>query len=217
MAEIHLAAANRLFKQTEPPLWFDELYDSHKTVEVDKNIIKEAQAMWDLRRPVRPTPEQIGDVAAALRHRAALEDRNIWVVHYEAEERTREGQKQHKTLNENWRTGQLRPPVVAGGEVVFDGIDDYEEISLAEYHWKSWIIDLTDGDPFFWFVPNKGSVIELPKTKTFTVPLFRTRKVPFGNQWMRVSRTDITELRKRWKSKVGPKSEKWVPLQDLAD
>jgi len=131
---------------TEVKQWFDELYDSHKTVEVDKNIIKKAQAMWDLRRPGRPTLEQISDVTAALRDRAALEDRNVWVAYYEAQERTREGEKQHKILNENWRTGQLRPPVVAGGEVIFDGIDDYEEISLAGYHWKSWIIDLTDGD-----------------------------------------------------------------------
>jgi hypothetical protein len=202
---------------TEVKQWFDELYDSHKTVEVDKNIIKEAKAMWDLRRPGRLTLEQFGDVTAALRDRAALEDRNIWVAYYEVEERSSEGEKQHKILNENWRNGRLRPPVVAGDEVVFDGVDDYEEISLAGYHWKSWIIDRTDGEPFSWFVPNKGSVIPLPKTKTFTVPLYRARRVRFGNQWMRVSRRDIPELKKRWKSTVGPKSDKWVRLQDLAD
>lgn len=202
---------------TEVKQWFDELYNLPKTIEVDNDVIEEAQAMWALRRPGRPTFEQIGDVTAALRHKAVLEDRKIWLVNYESEERSREGEKQHQILKENWRAGQLKAPVVAGGEVIFDGVDDFEETSLAGYHWKSWIIDLTDNEPVFWFVPDKASVIALPKTKTFTVPLYRARKVRFGNQWMRVSRTDITELRKRWKSKVGRKSDMWVPLQDLAD
>jgi hypothetical protein len=130
-----------------------------------KNIIKEAQAMWDLRRPGRPTREQIGDVTAALRHKAVLADRKIWLVNYEAENRTREGERQHEILKENWRTGQLKAPVVAGGEVIFDGIDDFEEISLAGYHWKSWIIDLTEREPFFGLFPTREASLSFQRLR----------------------------------------------------
>jgi hypothetical protein len=201
----------------EAKKWFDEVYDAPETFEVDEKTIEQAEQRWSARRPGRLS-EQIGNVTAALRHRANLEDRNIWILNYKSEGRSDEGIKQHKILQHKWQTKQLIAPVVARGEVSFDGVDDYEEVSVAEYHWKSWVVDITERKPCFYFVPDKGNIIKNTKEKTKTVPIYRALKVPFGpNQWMAVSRNDITELRKRWTNKIGPKNDRWVPLQELAD
>jgi len=205
---------------TEAKQWFDEKYDSAETVEVDEKIIKRAGRMWLLRRRGRVVPgqaEQTFTVTDALRDGAALEDRNIWVVNYETRNWTPEEKKQDEILKDKWNKRRLIAPVVADCEVKFDGMDDYVEFeeSLSEYHWNSWVIDLVSGGTNFWFVPDdKLNIIKIPKTKTTMVPIYRARKVPFGDQWMVVSSTDIKELTKRW---IGPKKHAWVPLQEFAD
>jgi hypothetical protein len=86
----------------EAKKWFDEVYDAPETFEVDEKTIEQAEQRWSARRPGRLS-EQIGNVTAALRHRANLEDRNIWILNYKSEGRSDEGIKQHKILQHKWQ------------------------------------------------------------------------------------------------------------------
>lgn len=197
--------------------WFDRIHDSQETVEVGDEIIAIAKKMWRSRR--RNRPSLLGNkfsVTDALSRKVRLEDRDIWVVNYECEERSKEGKSQHATWKKSWKSGELTPPVdVSSSGVLFDAVDDYEDLSLAGYHWNAWIIDLTSDDPHFWYITDRKSAVKRPSS--ISIPLYGARKIPLGaDEWMTISRADIKKLRDRWRSVFGEKSYKWAPMHDLA-
>jgi hypothetical protein len=202
----------------ETKKWFDRVYALPESVEIDDGVIKKAKAMWSRRRPGRFSPKLSGTLTDVLRNAATLADRRIWVVFYEEESMTAEGKAQHNKLKREWNKKELVAPVVADGEVRFTNVDDYEELSLKGYHWNSWIIDLTDGTPCFWFVPDRRDVRENVGTNTKTVPVFQALRIPFGAEpSITLSRNDIRELQRRWMKKYGAKSDRWVPLEEFSD
>lgn len=199
-------------------VWFNEIYDQPETVEVDDQIINLAERRWMPRRRIRES--MLGNnfsVTDALRQGTSLIGRNIWVRNYDGEEVSKEAERQCKRWQEKWKTRELRPPVVASAEgVKFDAVASYEEYSLNGYHWNSWIIDLASGERCFWFIPDKNNIIR--HTKTISIPCYETKKIPLGiDEWMSVSRTDIKTLRDKWKTKLGARSDEWVPLHKFAD
>jgi hypothetical protein len=217
--EANIEAGILITKEENPEIidavkrWFDKVYNSDDTKEVDNKVLKRAKESWDRRRPGRST--QLGNVTVikALNDRATLRDRDIWVVNYEEGELSPKAGKQFETLTEHWESGEEQPPAVE--RVQFSGVELFEENerTLREYHWNSWLIDLTEPEARFWRVPDKTRISEF-----LTVPIYETRKLPFGTDgWMTITRQDMAELRTRWSSRIGARSDKWVPLKDFAD
>jgi hypothetical protein len=194
--------------------WFDETYQSPKTEIVDQNILKIAKQMW-ANRQNGPQPDRELSLTDALRNKELVFGRNIWVINYEPGERSSEGRQQHDKLQREWKAKRERPPEAIGADIRFTMIEDYEELGLRGYHWKSWVIDLNEV-PAFWFVPDKNRVIKNRRSKT--VPRYGTRRISFGSpHGIKIGNQDMTHLRRMWKTKQGEKNDRWVPLEEFAE
>jgi hypothetical protein len=194
--------------------WFDETLKLHDTMVVDGPVIDEATRMWKLRRPGRRTVAS--SLLAALEDKAIVADRNIMVRNYKDDGRSEEGESQHVSLQDGWDKGFLKAPVSVEYAVDFTCVDDYEEVPpLKSYPWGSWVIDLTDPRPIFWFVPDKTRIIR--NSETVTVPLFGAKQIPLGARQVALTKADRAELKRRWKEKIGGKNDEWISISDLAE
>jgi len=199
-------------------VWFEDLLKAKGTVEVDDEVLKLATKMWNARRIGRRPTIDTSTISSALKDGAALKDRNIVVYHYTDLNRDDVGTEQHNSLKEGWRNDQIKPPVLVGEAVKFTCIDSYQESpsSLGNYPWSSWVIDLTDPQLIFWYVPDKGQIIPL-KNGTVSIPLYGAERIPLGGGYVSLTKKDLAELKRRWKSKLGSRRDGCVSLADLAD
>jgi hypothetical protein len=86
--------------------WFDGLYESPKTAAVDKRILENAKRMWANRRG----PHRELSLTEALQNKEQISGRNIWVLNYDGEGRSQEGQKTHDELPSEWKAKRsIRP------------------------------------------------------------------------------------------------------------
>jgi hypothetical protein len=200
--------------------WLDGIYDEQETAVVDDKILKIAASRWKAARRNRISTA-FGDpntvsLTDALNQGTLLTNRDIWVVYPVLHEYSPDERRQDERLKRDWRS-KPDPPAVVGGEVQFDCIESYAEgpSDLRKYyHWNSWVIDLVDPSPRFWYVAGEEGKISNRKSKTYTVPYYGAKKMPLGPALsVRMSKSDHVELRNRWKQRVGKRQAKWEPLE----
>ena len=194
--------------------WLEDVISNPETVQVDKDVLKIAQKIWDKRRNGRRT--QVSSFSSALKNRAALEDTNIFIAHYHDTGRSVDGAARHRQFQRDGLEA-ANPPVAIGLDVRFLELDDYEFNSVDDIkdYWQKWIIDLNYADPLIWYFPDDKYVVQ--NKKTVSVPVFGADQLPVGVPSIPILKADIVELRRRWKLKIGKKADRLYPLSALAD
>ncbi len=197
--------------------WFDELFQSRQTIDVDEKVLEEATLMWSRRRRGRSTQKSVPGLMEALKDKSILRDRRIFVVNYPNEDKSSEAIKRDEELERDWAKGTELPPAFVEEEISFDLIGSFESWpeTLKDYRWNSWLIDLTDSAPRFWYVGNSKKKIQ--NKATVTIPVYGAKTLWFGSSPITITSGDLRELKKRWRDKIGKKNDEWEPLPKFAD